>query len=43
MLQYGEAPEIWMLVYPLAFAGVFAAIFIPLYRREAPHLAKVLE
>ncbi len=43
MLQYGEAPEWWMLVYPLVFAGVLVAVFIPLYRREAPHLAKVLE
>jgi len=43
VLQYGEAPEAWMLVYPLAFAAVLAAIFVPIYRREAPHLAKVLE
>jgi lipopolysaccharide transport system permease protein len=43
VLQYGEAPELWMIAYPLAFAGVVAAIFIPVYRREAPHLAKVLE
>lgn len=43
VLQYGEAPEVWMIVYPLAFAAVLASIFIPIYRREAPHLAKVLE
>ena len=43
VLQYGTAPEWWMLAYPLAFAAALAAVFIPLYRREEPHLAKVLE
>jgi lipopolysaccharide transport system permease protein len=43
VLQYGEAPEWWMLAYPLVFSVAMAAVFIPLYRREAPHLAKVLE
>ena len=43
VLQHGEAPAWWMLVYPLAFAITMAAVFIPLYRREAPHLAKVIE
>jgi ABC-type polysaccharide/polyol phosphate export permease len=43
VLQYGTAPEWWMIAYPLAFAAALAAIFVPLYRREEPHLAKVLE
>jgi ABC-type polysaccharide/polyol phosphate export permease len=43
VLQYGESPEWWMLAYPLAFAAIVAAIFLPVYRREAPHLAKVIE
>jgi lipopolysaccharide transport system permease protein len=43
VLQYGQAPEWWMLAYPLAFAVILAAVFIPVYRREEPHLAKVLE
>ena len=42
-LQYGEAPAWWMIVYPLGFAAVMAAVFLPLYRREEPHLAKVLD
>jgi ABC-type polysaccharide/polyol phosphate export permease len=43
VLQYGESPDWWMLAYPLAFAVAMAAIFLPVYRREAPHLAKVIE
>jgi len=43
VLQYGEVPEWWMIAYPLAFAAALAAAFIPLYRREEPHLAKVLD
>lgn len=43
VLQAGTAPEWWMMAYPLAFAAVMAAVFVPLYRREEPHLAKVLE
>jgi lipopolysaccharide transport system permease protein len=43
VLQYGHAPEVWMIAYPLTFAVIVAAIFIPIYRREHPHLAKVLE
>lgn len=42
VLVEGSAPDVWMLLGPLGFAAVVAAVFIPLYRREQPHLAKVL-
>jgi hypothetical protein len=31
-----------MLLIPLACAAALAAVFIPMYRREQPHLAKVI-
>ena len=38
----GRAPEAWQLVYP-AFVGlVLAAIFVPLYRHEQRHFAKLV-
>lgn len=43
VLQHGETPAWWTIAYPLVFAAVVAALFIPVYRREQPHLAKVLE
>ncbi len=42
VLVEGSAPEAWMLLGPLAFATAVAAVFIPVYRREQPHLAKVI-
>ena len=39
---YGESPAVWELGYPLIFCAVALAIYIPLMRREAPHLAKVV-
>jgi hypothetical protein len=30
-----------MLLYPAGFALLLLALFVPLYRREEPHLAKV--
>jgi ABC-type polysaccharide/polyol phosphate export permease len=42
VLVEGTAPQAWMLLGPLAFAALAAAVFIPLYRREGPHLAKVI-
>ena len=41
-LLYGQAPQWWELVYPAAFAAVVIAVVYPLWRREAPHFAKVL-
>ena len=42
-LLYGEAPAAWELLYPLGFALAVAAIFVPVYRREGRHFAKVLD
>ena len=39
---YGTSPEAWQLVYP-AFVGlVLAAIFVPVYRHEQRHFAKLV-
>jgi len=42
-LLYGETPALWTFVIPLAYCVVSFAIFIPLYRAEARHFAKVVE
>jgi ABC-type polysaccharide/polyol phosphate export permease len=42
ILLYGQGPQWWELVYPAAFAVVTIAVVYPLWRREAPHFAKVL-
>lgn len=41
-LVSGSAPEAWMLLYPLGFAALLAAVFVPIYHREQLHLAKVI-
>jgi ABC-type polysaccharide/polyol phosphate export permease len=41
-LLYGRAPELWEVLVPLGFAAVLLAIFVPLYRREERHFAKLL-
>jgi lipopolysaccharide transport system permease protein len=41
-LLYGHAPAAWELAYPTAFALCILALFLPLYRREQRHLAKVI-
>jgi lipopolysaccharide transport system permease protein len=38
----GRSPAPWMLAIPAAFALVALALVVPLYRREQPHLAKLL-
>ncbi|MGH9058404.1 MAG: ABC transporter permease, partial [Acidimicrobiales bacterium] len=40
---YRSAPPAWELLYPLGFAIVTLAIFVPIYQREQDHFAKVLE
>jgi ABC-type polysaccharide/polyol phosphate export permease len=40
-LLYGQAPAAWELLYPAGFAVLMLAAFVPLYRREQRHLAKV--
>jgi lipopolysaccharide transport system permease protein len=41
-LLYGQAPQWWELVYPAAFGALLIAAIYPLWRRDAPHFAKVL-
>lgn len=41
-LLYGQAPAAWELLFPLAAAALLAAVFVPIYRSEQRHLAKVL-
>ena len=40
---YRSAPPAWELLYPLGFAIVLLLIFVPIYRREQEHFAKVLD
>jgi lipopolysaccharide transport system permease protein len=40
---YRSSPPAWELLYPLGFAVVMLLIFVPIYRHEQPHFAKVLE
>ncbi len=42
VLLYGEAPALWHVLVPLAYAAVLLAIFVPVYRREERHFAKLL-
>jgi lipopolysaccharide transport system permease protein len=42
VLLYGKSPPAWELLYPTAAALVILLLFVPLYRKEAPHFAKVL-
>jgi ABC-type polysaccharide/polyol phosphate export permease len=39
---YGQAPAAWELLVPAAWALALLAAVLPVYRREAPHLAKVV-
>ena len=39
---YGDSPEWWQLVVPAATGAVLALAFIPLYRREERHFAKLV-
>lgn len=41
-LLYGDAPPLWTLAVPLAAAALILVLFVPLYRREARHLAKLI-
>jgi lipopolysaccharide transport system permease protein len=43
VLLYGTAPAAWELLYPLVAAAALAAVFVPVFRREQLHLAKVIE
>jgi ABC-type polysaccharide/polyol phosphate export permease len=39
---YGDSPEFWELAYPVAVGIVLTLIFLPLYRREQRHFAKLV-
>jgi homopolymeric O-antigen transport system permease protein len=39
---YGHSPAAWELLGPLGAAGLLFAIFLPVYRREQPYLAKLV-
>jgi ABC-type polysaccharide/polyol phosphate export permease len=41
-LQFGQAPAAWELAIPCGFALVALLLFVPLYRREQRHFAKLL-
>ena len=39
---YGDAPEFWQLAYPAATGVLLTLAFLPLYRREQRHFAKLV-
>jgi ABC-type polysaccharide/polyol phosphate export permease len=41
-LLYGSSPPAWQVVYPLGASVLVLLITVPLYRREAPSLAKLV-
>jgi lipopolysaccharide transport system permease protein len=43
VLIRGESPAWWHLAYPIAFAALLFAAFLPIYRSEQVHFAKVGE
>jgi lipopolysaccharide transport system permease protein len=42
ILLDGTAPEWWHVAVPAAYAAVVLAIFLPIYRREQRHFAKLI-
>jgi homopolymeric O-antigen transport system permease protein len=41
-LLYGQSPAFWELAIPIGFALLAFSVFIPIYRREQRHFAKLL-
>jgi homopolymeric O-antigen transport system permease protein len=39
---YGDAPPLWELAYPLGLGALLWSLFLPLYRREKRHFAKLV-
>jgi ABC-type polysaccharide/polyol phosphate export permease len=39
---YGDSPALWELAYPTAVGLLLMAVFIPVYRREQRHFAKMV-
>jgi lipopolysaccharide transport system permease protein len=42
VLLYGRSPAPWQFLVPIGFAAAILAIFVPVYRREEGHFAKML-
>jgi lipopolysaccharide transport system permease protein len=42
VLLYGHRPAAWQLVIPAAYALALLVLFVPLYRREQAHFARVV-
>ena len=42
VLLHGNAPEVWQLAYPLAWAALLAVVFVPIYSRQQRDFAKVV-
>ncbi len=42
VLLYGRSPAPWQFLVPLGFAAALLAIFVPVYRRDSGHFAKML-
>jgi hypothetical protein len=38
----GHSPPAWELLFPLGLALLLIAVFVPVYRRQQRHFAKVL-
>jgi ABC-type polysaccharide/polyol phosphate export permease len=43
VLLYGRAPATWELLWPLGFAALVLLAFLPIFRAEQRHFAKVVE
>ena len=41
-LLYGQSPAAWELLSPLAAAAILLAIAVPIYRREAPYIGRLV-
>ncbi len=39
---YGDSPELWQLAYPALFGLLLTLVFLPLYKREQRHFAKLV-
>lgn len=42
VFMYADSPEFWHLAYPVALGLALTLVFLPLYRREQRHFAKLV-
>ncbi len=42
-LVYGQAPALWEVAIPFAYSALALAVFVPIYRAEQVHFAKVIQ